>query len=61
MWQTAETIARELIKRQCDPNEVQKAFVYLRTHKDGQRFFHSLNALVQHGRFLVRSGRTLDY
>ena len=61
MWRTAHAIARELVQRDCDPNEVQKAFVYLRTHRDGERFFHFLNALVQHGRFLVRSSRTLDY
>lgn len=61
MWRTAEAIARELVQRDCDPNEVQKAFVYLRTYRDGERFFHFLNTLVQHGRFLVRSSRTLDY
>ena len=61
MWRTAHAIARELVQRDCDPNEVQKAFVYLRTHRDGERFFHFLEALVQHGRFLVRSSRTLDY
>lgn len=61
LWRVADTIARELVERDCDPNEVQKAFVYLCTHNDGERFFHFLNTLVQHGRFLVRSSRTLDY
>lgn len=61
MFQTARSIARDLVQRDCDPNEVQKAFVYLRTHKDGERFFSFLNTLVKHGRFLVRSGRTLNY
>lgn len=61
MWRVADVVARELVERDCDPNEVQKAFVYLRTHKDGERFFRFLNMLVQHGRFLVRSSRTLDY
>ena len=61
MWQSADAIARELARRDCDPNEVHKALVYLRTHKDGERFFRFLSTLVQHGRFLVRSGRTLDY
>lgn len=61
MWRAADAIARELVQRDCDPNEVQKAFVYLRTHNDGERFFHFLSTLVQHGRFLVRSSRTLDY
>jgi hypothetical protein len=61
MWRSADAIARELVQRECDPNEVQKAFVYLRTHNDGERFFQFLSTLVQHGRFLVRSRRTLDY
>lgn len=60
-WQIAHAIARDLVKRDCDPNEVQKAFVYLRTHKDGEGFFRFLNAFVLHGRFLMRSGRTVDY
>ncbi|HID06206.1 MAG TPA: hypothetical protein EYP10_03565 [Armatimonadetes bacterium] len=61
MWQTAHAIARDLVQRHCDPNELHKAFVYLRTHKNGEQFFRFLNALVQHGRFLVRSRRTLEY
>jgi len=61
MWRSAQVIARELVQRDCDPNEVQKAFVYLRTHNDPERFFRFLNTLVEHGRFLVRSKRTLDY
>lgn len=61
MWRAAHVIARELVQRECDPNEVQKAFVYLRTHNDAERFFQLLNMLVQHGRFLVRSSRTLGY
>jgi hypothetical protein len=61
VWQTSHNIARDLVQRECDPNEVQKAYVYLRTHKDGERFFHFLNTLVQRGQFLMRSGRTLDY
>lgn len=60
-WRCAHTIARELARRGTDPNEAQKAFAYLRTHKDPERFFRFLNTLVTHGRILVRTGRTLDY
>jgi hypothetical protein len=60
-WQAAHAIARELVKRDCDPNEVYKAFVYLRTHKDGDKFFLFLDNLAKHGQFFVRSRRTLDY
>jgi hypothetical protein len=61
IFQTAHAMARELVQRDCDPNEVHKAFVYLRTHKNGDQFFRLLTSMVQNGRFLVRSGRTLDY
>ena len=60
-WRAADSIARELVRRDCDPNEVQKAFVYLRTHKDPERLFRFLSVLVQRGQLLVRSGRTLGY
>jgi hypothetical protein len=61
-WSVANRMAGELVSRDCDPNEVAKAFAYLRTHpKDPRRFFEFLKTLVDHGRFLVRSGRTLDY
>ena len=60
-WKVADSIARELVRQGCDPNEVQKGFVYLRTHKDAERFFGFLKLLVQRGQFLVRSGRTLGY
>lgn len=57
----AERIAKELTKSRTDPNEVAKAFTYLRTHPDGRRFFAFLGTLVTEGGYLVRSGRTLDY
>lgn len=59
--QLAHIMARELIKQDCDPNEVQKAFTYLRLHPDGEQFFRFLNTLVQQGWLMVRSRRTLDY
>jgi hypothetical protein len=61
-WGVADQIARELARRDCDPNEVAKAFVHLRTHrKDTRRFFDFLKTLADRGQFLVRSRRTLDY
>lgn len=60
-WESANTIARKLVERDCDPNEVHKAFVYLRTRRDSQKFFHLLQRLVKNGGFLVRSRRTIDY
>jgi phosphosulfolactate phosphohydrolase-like enzyme len=60
-WKTANAIARDLVDAECDPNEVHKAFVYLRTHKDGQKFLRLVDAMARHGRFLMRSGRTRDY
>jgi len=61
LFEIAQRIATEFIKTKTDPNEVAKAFTYLRTHRDGRRFFEFLDTLVSEGRYLVRSGRTLDY
>lgn len=60
-WQTAHDVARKLVERDCDPNEVHKAFVYLRTRRDSEKFFLFLERLVKNGDFLVRSRRTIDY
>jgi len=57
----ATKIAEELVQTQTDPNEVAKAFTYLRTHRDGRQFFKFLGTLVTEGGSLVRSERTLDY
>jgi hypothetical protein len=57
----AGRIAQELVKSRTDPNELAKAFTYLRTHRDGRKFFAFLGTLVTEGGYLVRSGRTLDY
>lgn len=66
-WQMAETIARELVNRETDVNELQKVITYVRIQtsvpgeKVGEKFFVLLQTMVRDGRFLMRSGRTLDY
>ena len=60
-FQTAQAMARTWVKQQTDPNEIAKALRYLRDHKDGPRFFRYLRTVVDEGRAVVRSGRTLDY
>jgi|SRR5579884_611547 len=60
-WQTAEAIARELVDRDTDVNEVQKVVTYARIHLDGGQVFALLDLMVRDGRYLVRSGRTMDY
>jgi len=60
-FELSQTIARALVKSRTDPNEVAKAFTYLRVHRDGQAFFTLLERMVTKGGYLVRSGRTLDY
>jgi len=57
----AQVMARMWVKQHTDPNEVAKALRYLRDHKSGPRFFHYLRTVVDEGRAVVRSGRTLDY
>lgn len=66
-WELADTIALELVNRETDVNEVQKVAVHIRVYAEaqpdqvGRRFFTLLETMVRDGRFLVRSGRTLDY
>jgi hypothetical protein len=66
-WNLADAIALELVNRETDVNEVQKVASHLRVYAEsrpdqvGQRFFTLLETMVRDGRFLVRSGRTLDY
>jgi cold shock CspA family protein len=57
----AQVMARTWVKQHTDPNEVAKALRYLRDHKSGPRFFRYLQTVVDEGRAVVRSGRTLDY
>ena len=66
-WQLAEAIARELVNREVDVNEFQKVITYVRIQatkpegKAGEGFFSLLDTMVRDGRYLMRSGRTMDY
>jgi hypothetical protein len=66
-WQLAKAIARELVDRETDVNEFQKAISYARIQAAvpdgnvGEKFFALLEAMLRDGRYLVRSGRTMDY
>jgi len=66
-WDLAETVALELVNRSTDVNEVHKmmtnARVHLNAHPErvGQGYFTLLETVIRDGRYLVRSGRTLDY
>ncbi len=61
--QVAKTIALTLVNRDTDINELAKVAAYLRTHLDGTQFFRLLETMVKEkdSRYLVRTGRTLDY
>ncbi|NJK51817.1 MAG: hypothetical protein HC851_06770 [Acaryochloris sp. RU_4_1] len=66
-WQIAHAIAQTLVKQETDVNELGKAIAYLRNtiHQDqqtaGSRFFKYLKTLINNGRTIGHSGRTLDY
>jgi hypothetical protein len=66
-WQVAHAIAQTLVKQETDVNEVGKAIAYLRNAVNqhpsdaGTRFFQYLETLVNHGRTIGHSDRTLDY
>lgn len=57
----AEKIALELAGSKTDPNEVAKVLSHLVTHRNGHEIFTFLRTVVQDGRAVIRSGRTLDY
>lgn len=59
--QAADAIARDLVQRSVDPNEVTSVLATLREQKDGREFLRFLDTVVREGRAVVRSGRTLDY
>jgi CspA family cold shock protein len=59
--QTAQAMAQAWVRRHTDPNEVAKSLRYLTEHPNGRLFFHYLSTVVQEGRAVVRSGRSLDY
>lgn len=58
---TAEKLAADLAGSSVDPNEAQKALAYLRSKRDPKAFFAYLNAIVNNGRVVIRSNKTLDY
>jgi len=60
-FQTAQAMAQDWIKHNTDPNEVAKSLRYLRDHRNSPQFFRYLRTVVNEGRAVVRSGRTLDY
>lgn len=66
-WQIAHAIAQTLVKQETDVNELGKAIAYLRNAINqnqadaGARFFKYLKTLVNNGRTIGHSGRTLDY
>lgn len=59
--QKAEVVARALVDRGTDMNECAKVATYARTHLSGRQFFRLIDTMVKDGRYLVRSGQTLDY
>jgi hypothetical protein len=66
-WRLAEAVARDLVNRETDINELQKVVSFARIQttmpgaRVGEKFFALLDAMARDGRYLVRSGRTLDY
>ena len=60
-FQAAQAMAQDWVQRNTDPNEIAKALRYLVEHKSSRRFFRYLRTVVNEGRAVVRSGRTLDY
>ncbi len=57
---TASAMARTLVERQADINELAKMAAYLRTHLDGRKFFRLLETLIKDGH-LVRSRSTIEH
>jgi cold shock CspA family protein len=60
-FDAAQTMAQTWVQQQTDHNEIAKALRYLVEHKNGPQFFTYLRTVVNEGRAVVRSGRTLDY
>jgi len=57
----AAQIARSLVERNVDPNEVQKCVGFIINQSDGEAFFEYLATIMRDGRSVIRSGRTHDY
>ncbi|MBD6615645.1 hypothetical protein FNW02_07295 [Komarekiella sp. 'clone 1'] len=64
-WEIAHAIAQTLVKENTDVNELGKTIAYLRAsiHQPDatSRFFKYLKTLVNNGRQISHSDRTLDY
>lgn len=66
-WELADAVALALVGRDTDVNEVQKVVTHVRVQAErnpervGDDFFALLETMLRDGRYLVRSGRTLDY
>jgi hypothetical protein len=60
-WKVADGMARGLVNRRCDPNEVAKALVFLRAHRDPAKLFQFLDVLAEKGDVFQRSGQTVGY
>ncbi|TFI54818.1 hypothetical protein BLD44_007395 [Mastigocladus laminosus UU774] len=64
-WDIAHAIAQTLVKADADVNELGKAIAYLRTVANQpdatSRFFKYLKTLVNNGRQISHSSRTIDY
>jgi cold shock CspA family protein len=60
-FEIAEAMAQAWVRQNTDPNEVAKSLRYLTEHPHGPRFFSYLHTVVEEGRAVVRSGRSLDY
>ncbi len=57
----AQAMAKAWVGKKTDPNEIAKSLRYLVEHPDGRHFFHYLRTVVEEGRAVVRSRRSLGY
>jgi hypothetical protein len=64
-WQAAHNTALALVRDEVDINELKKATSYLRSILDqkesGRRFFDYLQVLINNGKLIGHSGKTIDY
>lgn len=60
-FKTAEALAADLAGAEVDVNEAQKVLAYVRNKKKKEALFSYLNAVVEDGYVVIRSGRTMDY
>ncbi len=62
-WDTADAIARTLVREGVKVNELQKAIAYLRTYSasEGAKFFTYLQVLAKEGQRVGHSKKTQEY